>query len=241
MVSRLLALACVAGCSFTPGEARPGTKVDAPSGSGSADAMQPLIDAPLDAKVFLDAASVTGSITITATPYGSSSHDVNLSTEGITDWAHWGLVDSTTFDHKVGGTSISNLAPVTVGRFTGAPLTATWIVGTPDATATATTTGVGVRVGASMTFTVPAGKSPKTMHWYGGLQQASARLDVSLSDSSAAAQQMTYSNMNATDNVEYTITYNAASAGQTLTVSWTDLQDFNSGNGFIALMSATLE
>jgi hypothetical protein len=42
-----------------------------------------------------------------------------------------------------------------------------------------------------------------------------------------------------TTNVCYTITFNAASAGQTLSVSWTDTND-TGGNPFAALLEATL-
>lgn len=239
----LFALAWTAGCSFAPGQAL--------TAGGGGDAPQPMRDAlrgsadaavPIDAKVFLDGSvNVTGSLTVTATPYGSTNHDVNLTTEGKTDWVHWGYTDNTSFDRKVGGNAISNLTATPSLRFTGAPLTATWIVGTPHANATMNSAGVGTKAGATMTFTVSADTTVKTLHVYAGVQQAAARLDVSLSDGSATAQSKTYSNNTSTDNVEYTITFNAASAGQTLTVSWTDTQDFGGSSAFDALMSATLE
>ena len=245
MGARVLALLGVAGCSFTagqPAQLGSGSSADAPPGTGgSADAKLPVVDAAIDAKVFLDAPAVTGSIAITSTSYGNNRHDVNLSNEGTTDWAHWGYTDTSSFDHKINGSSISNLLATPSLRFTGAPLTSSWMMGTPHPNSSTNSTGVGCKQGSTMTFTVPAGTSPKTVHVYVGVQVASARLDVSLSDSSATAQTKTYSNSNATDNVEYTITYNAASAGQLLTISWTDTHDFSGSSGFAALLSATLE
>ena len=78
MGARLFALACLPACSFTPGQPHQqgSGAADAPPGM-AADAMKSGVDAAIDAKVFMDAAPVTGSITVTSTPYGNTSHDVN--------------------------------------------------------------------------------------------------------------------------------------------------------------------
>lgn len=47
-------------------------------------------------------------------------------------------------------------------------------------------------------------------------------------------------NATGTTNVCYTIAFNAASSGQHLTISWTDLNDFG-GFPFAALLEATLQ
>jgi hypothetical protein len=75
---------------------------------------------------------------------------------------------------------------------------------------------------------------------YVGAQQATARLDVSLSDDSAPPQTKTFASAATTTNVCYTITFNAASTDAVLSVSWTDTNDAGGGSSFAALLEATL-
>src|SRR5262249_39499935 len=101
--------------------------------------------------------------------------------------------------------------------------------------------GVGALMGSSMQFTVAAGTTMRTLHVYAGVQAAAARLNLSLSDSSGGPIQASLSDMNGVTNMRYTITYNAASDGQTLTVRLTATERFGTPNGsFAALLSATL-
>ncbi len=63
---------------------------------------------------------------------------------------------------------------------------------------------------------------------------------MSLSDSSATAySDDQFSGTNAWHSL-YTITYNAASDGQTVSVTWSDETDSTTG-GFAMLLSATLQ
>ena len=229
----------LAGCGFQPNPSGP------PGGDGNgpgSDAQQGSdAQGPGDAKMFMDApASTSGSLTVTSTTLGTS--DLDLSNEGTTDWAHWGYQTGVTgFDRKNGGNAISDLAATPMVSFGGAPFTASWSNGTPHPNVSMTSSGVAVHQGSAMTFTVNADTTPRTLRLYVGAQAASARLDVSLSDSSAADVTKTLS-AGGTTNVRYTITFNAASAGRVLTVSWTDTNDSNgSGNCFAALLEATLQ
>lgn len=224
----------VAGCSFEHGKLTgDGAVIDVANQSGS-DARMP------DASQDKDATAVAGSISITVATLGSA--DLNLTTEGTTDWAHWGYVNQSSFTHKVGGTSISNLAATPTLSFTGAPFTASWTDGTPEPAVSKTSSGVAVHSGSNMQFTVPASTTPHTLRLYVGAQVASARLDVTLSDNSAVVAAQNKSSASSTTNYQYTIVYNAASDGQTLTVRWTDTNDFgNPTQSFAALLSATLQ
>ena len=199
------------------------------------------IDAPvtaIDAKVFLDA-PVTGSLTGGVLNFGSG--DVSLTTEGTTDWAHWGYGGGTAFDHKLTGTSISDATAVGASKLTVSNVTATasWVDGTPNVSATQTGTGTGVQSPGALTFTVPAGVQPHTLRVYCGNKASTARLDAALSDGSATAYTDTQIAGGTALHLEYTLVYNAASDGQTLTVTWTDVAD--STGGFEMLLSATLQ
>jgi hypothetical protein len=233
------------GCSFQARSGQQAARVDgAPGGEppiatsdGGVDART--IDAPSDAKVFLDAPPVSGSLTVSSAAVASG--DTNLTTEGTADWAHWGHASATDFDHKSGANMISDVT-VTNGasrlQVTSISTTASWTDGTPHATVSTTGTGVGATEGAGLSFTVPAGTTPQTLRVYVGDKSSSERIDVSLSDGSAPAYTANATAGAGAVHTVYTITYNAASPGQTLTVTWTDVAD---NGGFEMLMSATLQ
>ena len=234
-MSRLCLLYVLAmGCSF---------RTNAQPDDGAIDARlhpnEGAVDAPRDAKVFLDA-PIMGSLTASVLDFGSG--DVNLTTEGTIDWTHWGYGGVTGFDHKTGGTAISDATATgaTKGAIGNVTATATWSDGTPDAAVSTTGTGVGLTSPGALSITVPAGIAPHTLRVYCGNKVSTARLDVALSDGSAPA----YSDMQMASttalHLEYTIVYNAASDGQTLTVTWTDVADTVNG-GFAMLLSATLQ
>src|SRR5947207_15024819 len=87
-----------------------------------------------------------GSLSGTVNPPPPS---VNLTTEGTSDWAHWGLNTATDFNHKAtGGTQISNVSLIGAGstkaRFRDSASTYTWTGGTPTASATNTPTGINI-------------------------------------------------------------------------------------------------
>jgi hypothetical protein len=191
----------------------------------------------MDARTFFDAAVVRSSLAVTVTTLGNA--DLDITAEGTIDWAHWGYLGATGFDRRTGGTAISNVSTSPSLSFTGAPFTATWTDGDPHANVSMTSSGAGIHAGSTLTFTVEADTALRTLRLYVGAQTAAAQLDVALSDGTPALTKM-LTDATGTTNVCYAIAFNAATAGQTLTVSWTDTHDFSGGNAFAALLEATL-
>jgi len=191
--------------------------------------------------VFLDA-PVRGSLVVTAATLGDG--DTTLSTEGTADWAHWAMTDATTFDHAASGGKISDITLVGSTyqtRVYNISATASWTNGTPDATASQVGTGTGTNAPGALVLAVPAGIASHTLKMYVGGRASHGQLDLTLSDASAGPySNADYSGTGAYHAV-YTIVYNAASDGQTLNVSWSDLADTTSTNDYVMIMSATLQ
>ncbi len=206
----------------------------------------------------IQSATLTGGVptptaTATATPgagtlSGSRATiptNVNLSTEGTADWAHWGLTTPSTFNHKSGVTQqISNLTAIgngSIERYTNNSNLYSWTGGTPTASTTNTATGdyvIGLNNGFQIT--APASTTTRTLKVYVGLYTAGGKLEARLSDSSAPVYVDTsLSNSSSTTNAVYTLTYKAASANQTLTVKWTVNTSFTQW-GNVTLQAATL-
>ncbi len=172
VAGRVLALVCLSGCSFTHGSAS--AQLDA-----GRDSLKGEPDAAIvpDARAF-DGATPTGSITVT--PQSLTGGDVNLATEGTTDWGHWGY-GGIRFDHKSGGTSISNATGSgQMFAIINSQVTASWTGGTPDATATATDSGLANGAPDHMSFTVAAGTAPQTLRLYVSGHSARGKLVLSL-------------------------------------------------------------
>jgi len=171
---------------------------------------------------------------------------VDLTSEGALDWAHWGLNDPTSFDHKsAGGSQISAAASINstaVQQLADNPTGFIWSDGTPDGSASGTTTGIYVAgQGNGLRFTAPAGTTTRTLKVYVGLYKAQGRLQATLSDGSAPAfDDASLDDKTGTSNGVYTLTYRAASPGQTLTVTWSAAVSYDAP-GNVTLESATLQ
>lgn len=171
--------------------------------------------------------------------------NVNLTTEGTADWAHWGLSDAGSFNHKSGVTQqISNIIPVGGGtpqQYTESPTAFNWSGGTPIGTASNVLNGVFIiGTGNGFQMTVPADPTQRTLKLYVGVWAATGRLEASLSDGSAPTYIDTgLSNTSDTSNAVYTLNYQAASGGQTLTVKWTVGTAHNTW-GNVTLQAASL-
>ena len=170
---------------------------------------------------------------------------VNLTTEGTADWAHWGLSSASSFNHKAGVTSqISNFTSLGAAplRYTGNPSVTTthgWTDGTPIASQAGFPGGVAFfGVGNGYEISVPADTTVRTLRLYTAVYRSSSRVEATLSDGSAPAYSTVLSNTNGVLEQVITLTFSAASAGQTLTVRGTLEVDY-SGN--IALQAATLQ
>jgi hypothetical protein len=181
--------------------------------------------------------SLTGSV---ATPVGP----VQLTTEGTLDWAHWGLNTVTDFDHKAAVTPlISNFSIIgggTPSRYANNSVGYTWTDGVPNATATNSTTGVFVSgLNNGFRITVPADTTARILKVYVGAWRVRGNLVAHLSDGSAL--DFTDSSLVNTSGVTtlgvYTLTYRAASAGQTLTISFTQN---TTAIGNVTLQAATV-
>jgi hypothetical protein len=173
--------------------------------------------------------------------------DVNLTTEGTADWAHWGSVNANTFEHKAGVTSqISDVTPVGASQkvqLTGSPTTFSWTdgTGTPSMTATANELGT-FSWGHGFTFTVPADTAPRALRVYLGVSNLRGQILARLSDGSAPDYVDSTITSGALADGTYTLVYKAGSAGQTLSVTWIELP--NNGDqvaGRLNLKAATLQ
>jgi hypothetical protein len=180
-----------------------------------------------------------GSLSGTPTTVTSATA-FNLTTQGTTDWAAWGF-NGTDRDSS-GGSKIGTLSVYGSGAlnsFTSSFLGMTWTNGTPDASETNETKGYynNAGVGDGFTFTVPASTTVQHVTVYVGGWSTGGTLTATLSDGSASAY--TDSSMSSGSNSYYgyyTLTYNAASANQTLTVVWKQA----SGTGNVTVYSAAL-
>lgn len=181
---------------------------------------------------------------IVASPVGP----VNLTSEGILDWAHWGRNGPTAFDHKAGVpqriTNVTKIGSGALNWHTGCPTIFSWSDGTPTATVSNTTTGINTNgsIGNGFEISVPADKSLKTLRLYIGVWYAQGKLEATLSDGSAPAYIDTSQNKNnGASSGLYTISFKAASSGQTLKVRFTILNQYFSPNGNVAWNAATLQ
>ncbi len=171
---------------------------------------------------------------------------VNLTNEGTVDWAHWGNGGPQVFNHKANvAQQISTYSVIGTSQIFWLgdnPTTFSWNDGTPNASANNVRTGVfALALGNGFQFTVPADTNIKTLRVYLGLWSARGRFEASLSDGSAPIYlDKTLLNQNATSNGVYTISFAAASAGQTLTIKYTVETSFAGGSGNVTLEGATL-
>jgi YD repeat-containing protein len=177
--------------------------------------------------------------------FANPGSNINLTTEGTSDWAHWGLNSATAFDHK--GSVLSEIANVTkigsssVSWLNDNPTSFTWTAGTPTTSATGTQSGIFIPgTGNGFQFNVPADTEEKTLKIYTGLWRGTGRLEATLSDGSAAPfVDTSLTNGSGTSNGVYTITFKAASAGQSLRIRYTNSSSDPVGN--VTLEAATLQ
>jgi hypothetical protein len=165
------------------------------------------------------AGSLSGAHTVLA-----SASTINLTTEGVIDWAHWGLGSPDDFNHKAGiAPQISSFTLIGTGpvqwfddNFTGY----SWTNGTPEERANSATSGIYV-IGEDngFEFSVPADTTLRTLKVYVGAYAARMHFEATLSDGSAAAYvDESFENSSDGPNRIYTLNFAADSAGQQLTV-----------------------
>jgi lysophospholipase L1-like esterase len=167
--------------------------------------------------------SVAGDSGAISASVGSTASSVDLTAEGSADWVHWALDSASSVNRKSGVTEqISDLSGPTGRRFVGGRSRAsyTWTDGTPTGS---TTTSAGLYFsspGSTIQFTVPADTAPRTLRVHLGGYQARGRIEVSLSDGSVAPFVTTVQDLANPFDRTLTVNFQAASAGQALTVRY---------------------
>lgn len=166
-----------------------------------------------------------GGSTLTGTSAIAASN-VNLTSEGAVDWAHWGRVDASTVDRKAGvPPQISNY--IKIGGANPSPTTRiksaySWNDGTPVGSISGTKSGLWLfRVGKGFEFTVPADTTQRTLKVFVGVKDARGLLQASLSDGSSPAYSTFIDQPAGRSSHVVTLNYQAASVGQKLTVRYT--------------------
>lgn len=182
--------------------------------------------------------SITGSIESTSSAMPAT---VNLTSLGTVDWAHWGYLVASTFNHKAtGGSLISDTtATGTKERWTPTPAAFSWSDGTPTTTLADTTTEQFVTSG-TLSFTVTAGTTTRVLKVYVQCTWCTMTVVASMSATTATAKTVTVDDAagaGTTAIAEFTF---AADSATTLTVTMTKTVDHSVGNSSIELMAATL-
>jgi hypothetical protein len=194
--------------------------------------------------------------------YSAGAKTITLSTEGTTDWGHWGANsadsynDETMHDYKSGAT-------ITIGTVTlvgtyaaayawtgdvGVSHTLSWTGGTPTATGSSVVytmyaKSTNATAGHGWSLTIPASTTSRTLKIYAQTWAAATTLTCSLSDASASDYTSTALIETAGTDVVYgawTIDFKSATAAQTMTVTLISTTLYNNdGNHGIA--GATLQ
>lgn len=191
------------------------------------------------------AKAMAGTITVVSNSVSGSPVPVyNLSAEGDLDWAKWGTVLATDYDHKYTGTTplIPNVtvlgdAPA-VKYFSGAAGSFTWVDGALDWTRTAVATGIYTstnQVGAGFQLTVPASTTPTVLNLYVSQYKAIGKVDVQLSDGTPS---ISVTNPSGNAAWRYTINFAASAESSTLTVSHVIASASAGGN--VTILAASL-
>jgi hypothetical protein len=196
------------------------------------------VSQPITLFVYTGLGLLTGSET---TP----TNVIDLTAEGIADWAHWGLFTQTSFDHKAGVTpqiyDYSRIGGGQAYNFSDNFEGYSWTDGTPTVSATDSHTGIYL-VGLDTGFQVTAAADTtlKTLRLYVGTFAARGHLQAYLSDLSAPAYfDSTLANAGNGPSGVYTINYRAASTRQTLVLRYTVVESFDRF-GNVTLQAATL-
>ena len=175
---------------------------------------------------------------------GTAPANVNLTTVGTTDWAHWGSRSSAFIHKECTIQQISNFTEIgtaTVTQFLTNSTGYTWTDGTPTTQGSNSYTGYEViGTGNGFSIAAPADTTSRTLKVYVGVFKAQGSFTATLSDKSATAySDSSLSNAGAVSNGVYTLTYQAASANQTIIVTFTEASSFDP-SGYVSLQSATL-
>ena len=166
---------------------------------------------------------------------------VNLTKDSI-DWVKWGADPTpTNIVRKAAPNIIPNFTKLGTGkleRYTDSEIGWVWAGGKPVAAEDEDRTGIrSVSKGTGFSFTLPADRTVRTFKLYVGGWDSTGELTAALSDNSASPFTIQKSHgADGDSNTTYAITYQAAAAGQILTVNWLMV----GGEGECTLQAATL-
>jgi FG-GAP-like repeat len=164
---------------------------------------------------------------------------VNLTTEGTVDWVHWG---DSSLNRKVGVTAqlsaYTKVGNGTVSTYNNDPRALSWTDGTAVGSSSNNRNGFYINgVGNGFSFTAPADTTLRSLVVHVGGYNSGGNLTAHLSDGSATD----YTDVTIVSGVQYdrnyTLSYQAGSAGQTLTVTW----KMTSGAGNVTLNAGALQ
>jgi hypothetical protein len=168
----------------------------------------------------------------------NSPGSVNLTTEGMLDWEHYGLVQAGDVNRKAGITPrISHSTLGTTTAYGAFASQFSWSDGTPTATANNTNNGVYIQgTDNGFTWVVPADTTQRTFRLYVGEFRGTGTLVAHLSDGSIADVVTNDKNNTNVTLSQFTVAYRATKVG-TLTVSWRLTND--AGLGSVDFLAAT--
>jgi hypothetical protein len=196
------------------------------------------VSSPVGIFVTTDNGALLGSF---ATPPTS----IDLTSEGIADWAHWGLLTESSFDHKDGVvpqiSTYELIGDANAYPYADNPHSYSWTDGTPTLAVTNTITGV-YTVGLNNGFEirVAADTSVKTVKLYMGTFGARGKLQAYLSDfSSPPFVDSSVNNFGNGPSGVYTINFDASAPGQNLILRYT-VSEMHDSFGNVTLQAATL-
>ncbi len=191
-------------------------------------------DVTLDGAAYGTVAPASGGI-ISGAVTTQTTQTNSLTSLGTSDWAEWGYTSGSTAApanvKSGGGNTISaQVIDSTVSQFSGAAVSVSWTNGTPTASGTEAT-GISTSSGTAgegFLMTFPADTNLRTLYIICGGYGNVGQLGVALSDGSAPEYlDASQSNSGGPFYALYTVTYKAASAGQSLIVSWVQLYTAN--------------
>ncbi len=172
-----------------------------------------------------------------------AANSINLTSEGSADWIHWSGSSNVNRNAAV----ISQISDFTVigteaPQGASADSTYVWSNGTPTSSNTVANGSRVFRQGNGFQITVPADTTPRTLRLYVGAKSARGLLQATLSDASSPDTSVLVDQPNGLGSHVVTLSYQAASADQTLTLSYTVETRYLSGAtaSQINIESATL-
>jgi Bacterial Ig-like domain (group 1)/Invasin, domain 3 len=223
----------------------PSLTANGQAGSYTVTASVAGVSSPASYSLTNTAATTGGSGSISASG-NSTSGTYSLTSEGTTDWVHWGIISGgpgiETRKRGVAAliTNYSQIGSLTVATLNSDARTLNWIDGTPNLSGS-DNTGVYVdsnsgHSGNGFSFSIPADTTTRTLIVHVGGQDGGGKLTAVLSDGSADSYQDTTPYQSGRYDRNYTITYTAASSGQTLTITWINA----TASGNVTLSGAAL-